>query len=191
MENGDLYKPIEWAIREDFLQDLLSQPIIGDDLCNQITLTVNRSGLGIPYPKNSAAENRAALMDFCTVLVEILLTWAPLDIKEHQRHAANGKKESKARHNKKELNKLTKLKREVGRNAARQMYRACKSGSWMTVMPSFLDETELLSQEFRDNVRWILGLMTSCLLTNSAAENRAALMDFCAVLVESLPTGLP
>ena len=38
------------------------------------------------------------------------------------------------------------------------MDRACKSGAWLTVMPSFMDDTELLAEEFRDNIRWRLGL---------------------------------
>ena len=35
---------------------------------------------------------------------------------------------------------------------------AYKSGAWLTVMPSFLYNTELSAQDFRDNVRWRLGL---------------------------------
>ena len=33
------------------------------------------------------------------------------------------------------------------------MDRACKSGDWLTVMPSFMDGTELSAKEFRDNIR--------------------------------------
>ena len=38
------------------------------------------------------------------------------------------------------------------------MNRACKSGAWLTVMPSFMDDTELSAKAFRDNIRWRLGL---------------------------------
>ena len=46
------------------------------------------------------------------------------------------------------------------------MDRACKSGAWITIMPSFLDDKELSAQEFRDNVLWRLGLEPHCLPTN-------------------------
>ena len=78
--NGDLYKPIERAIWEDFLPALLYQPSIGDNLRNHIVLVLKRAGLGIPDPTTSTEDNHAASMDCFFVLVESLMTGDPLDI---------------------------------------------------------------------------------------------------------------
>ena len=115
---------------------------------------VKRSELGIPDSTESAAENHATSMDSCIVLVERLLTGAPVDILSHQRQAANGKKYVNESQKAKYLNKLDQLKWGVNRNSARQMDRACKSGAWLIVNPIFLVDTDLSEQEFRDNVCW-------------------------------------
>ena len=56
------------------------------------------------------------------------------------------------------MGRLAELKRGVDKANALQMDRACKLGVWLTVMPSFMDDTELSAEEFRDNIRCRLGL---------------------------------
>ena len=95
--NGNLYEPIEKAIKYNFLPELLHQPRIGTNICNQINLTVKRAGMGIPDPTSSASENHATSMDCCTFLMESLLPGAPLETQAHQQHAVNGKNYSNER----------------------------------------------------------------------------------------------
>ena len=125
---------------------------------NHIALAVKRDGMGIPDPKRTPADNYAASIDCSELLVESLLTGDPLDIVAHQKHATNIQKISKERRKAKELGLLADLKRGVNKSAALQMDRVCKSGAWLTFMPSFMDDTELSAQEFRDNIRWRLSL---------------------------------
>ena len=84
----------------------------------------------------------------------------------HQKHATNSQKSSKELRKAKELVLLAELKRGVDKAAALQMDRAYKSGAWLTVMPSFMDDTDLSAEEFRDNIRWRLGLTPLCLPTD-------------------------
>ena len=81
--SGDLYKPIEKAIREKLLPALLDQPSIGDNLCSHIALSVKQAGLVILDPTASTGDNHAASMYCYAVLMESLLTGAPLDIHAH------------------------------------------------------------------------------------------------------------
>ena len=48
------------------------------------------------------------------------------------------------------MGRLAELKRGVDKAAALQMDGTCKSGAWLTVMPSFMDDTELSAEEFWD-----------------------------------------
>ena len=82
-------------------------------------------------------------MDCCTILMKSLLMGTPMDIWDHQQHAANVKKYIKELGKAKDLKQLAQLKGGVNRNAARKMEQACKSRAWLTVMPRFLDNTEL------------------------------------------------
>ena len=127
-------------------------------MCNQIALVVKRAGLGILDPTRTPENNYAASIYCNKLLVESLLTGDPLDIVEHQKHAINSQKSSKERQKSKELGQLADLKRGVNKSAAMQMDRACKSEAWLTVMPSFMDDTELSAQEFWVNIRWHLVL---------------------------------
>ena len=86
------------------------------------------------------------------------MTGEPIDIVAHQKHATDSQKSSKERRKAQELSRLAELKRGVDKATALHMDRACKSGAWLTVMPSFMDDTELLAEEFWDNIRWRLGL---------------------------------
>ena len=87
----------------------------------------------------------------------------PLDIKSHQRHGINGNRDAKELRNSRELIQLSQIKRGVNKSSAQQMDQTCKSGASLTLMSSFMDDTELSSQEFRYNVCWRLGLTPRCL----------------------------
>ena len=82
----------------------------------------------------------------------VLMTGVPLDIKYHKRHTTNSKKNSMECQKSKELGQIAELKRGVKKSAAQQMYRACKSRAWLTVMLSFMYDTQLSAQEFWDNI---------------------------------------
>ena len=146
------------AITDDFLPALLGQANIGENMRNQIALAVKRASLGIPDPTRTLADNYAASVDCSELLVESLFTEDPLDILAHQKHSTNSQKSSKERLKAKRLGQLADLKPGINKNAAMQMDRACKSGAWLTVMPSFMDDTELSAQVFRDSICWRLGL---------------------------------
>ena len=113
---------------------------------NHIALTLKRAGPVITDPTRSTAENYAASIDCIELLVENLLTGVPLDIRDHQRHVINSQKSQKQRQKAKKLGLLAEPKRELNKRAAQQMDRACKSGAWLTVMPGFMDDTELPAQ---------------------------------------------
>ena len=91
---------------------------------------------------------------------------APLDIQEHQSHAANGWKDARVMHNNREQDKLDELKWGSGKYSMSQMDQACKSRSWLTVMPIFMDDTDISAKEFCDKVFWRLGLEPRPLPTN-------------------------
>ena len=110
---------------------------------NQIALAVKRASLGIPDPTTTPAYNYAASVDGRKLLVESLLTGEPTDIVAHQKHTTNCQKISKERQKAKELGRLADIKRGVNKDATLQMDHTCKSGAWLTVMPSFMDNTEL------------------------------------------------
>ena len=141
--NSSLYEPTKKAITNDFLPALLNQPNIVENMRNQIALAIKRARLGIPYPTRSTADNYAASIYCSEVLVENLLKGVPLDIMDHQRHAINSQKSSKERQKSKEQGQLAEIKRAVNKSDAQQMDRGCKSGASLTVMPSFMDDTEL------------------------------------------------
>ena len=133
---------------------------------NQISLSVKRAGLGIPNPTTATGDNYSASVDCSKLLVESLLTGEPIDIVAHQKHATDSQKSSKERRKAKDLGRLDELKQGVDKAAALQMDRACKSGVWITVMLSFMDDMELSAEEFRDNIRWRLGLTSLRLPTD-------------------------
>ena len=111
-----------------FLPALLVQPNIGENVRNQIVLAVKRDGLGIPDPTRTHADNYAASIDCSKLLAEILLTGAPLDIVEHQKHAINNQKSLKEPRKAKELGVLADLQRGVNKSSVQQMDCVCKSG---------------------------------------------------------------
>ena len=125
---------------------------------DQTTLAVKRAGLGIPDPTTTTRANYSASRDCSKLLVESLMTGEPINIVAHQKHATDSQKSSKEHRKAQELSRLAELKIGVDKATALQMDWACKSGAWLTVMPRFMDETELSAEEFWDNIRWRLGL---------------------------------
>ena len=113
---------------------------------DQTTLAVKWAGLGIPDPTTTTTANYSASRDCSELLVESLMTGEPIDIVAHQKHATNSQKISKERRKAKELGRLAELKLGVDKATALQMDHACKSGAWLTVMPSFMDDTELSAE---------------------------------------------
>ena len=69
-------------------------------------------------------------------------------------------------HNNREPDKLDELKWGSEKYSMSQMDQACKSRAWLIVMQIFMDDTDILAQEFCEKILWRLGLEPRPLPTN-------------------------
>ena len=156
---SEKFAPVEKALAEEFLPALLGATV--EEIAEQrdlLALPVKFAGLGIPDPTKTAEGCFLASQSCTKVLADSIQSGADLDTMEYCRSVKEARRE--VVNSRKAKNKIAWLHYGTGRSPRQKqrLDRACISGSWLTVMPSRYNGTELSQDEFRDNARIRFGL---------------------------------
>jgi hypothetical protein len=151
--------PIKTTICEKFIPALLqaSDPV-DDTFCQLLSQGVKMGRLALCNPVASAPHLHRSSVDACNILVKALHNGGGLSAEAHKvcvREAGN--QACKARL-KEEETYLDGLKVSGGRRMAKRLERMGKTGAWLSAIPNCFDGTELLREEFQDNLTIRYGL---------------------------------
>ena len=157
---GHLFASVEKALAEDFLPALLGASV--EEVAKMralLALPVKFAGLGVPDPTKTADGCYMASRGCTKVLADSIRDGSDLDVRGYCRDVKKARREIV--NIKKEENGIAWLHYKTGRSPRQKqrLERACKSGIWLTMMPSRYNGTELSTEEFRDNARIRFGLV--------------------------------
>jgi hypothetical protein len=150
---GQYLEPVELALCEKFIPALLqvSEPV-DDVFCQLLSHGVKMGGIAIKNNVTSAPHLHQCSMDASNILVKALHNGGGLNAEAHKAVVkAAGNAARKARLKGEEEN-LKGLKSSGGRKVAKGLGRMGKTGAWLSVIPNRFDGTELLQEEFQDNL---------------------------------------
>jgi hypothetical protein len=156
---GQYLEPVELALCKKFIPALLqvSEPV-GDVFCQLLSHWVKMGRIAIKNPVTFAPHLHQCSMDASNILVKVLHNGGGLNAKDHKAVVkAAGNAVCKARLKGEEEN-LEGLKSSGGRKMAKRLDQMGKTGAWLSVIPNCFDGTELLWEEFQDNLVICYGL---------------------------------
>ncbi len=156
---GQYLEPVELALCKKFIPALLQvcEPV--DGVFHQLlSHGVEMGGIAIKNPISSQPHLHQCSMDASNILVKALHNGGGLNAKAHKAVVkAAGNAACKARLKGEEEN-LKGLKSSGGRKVAKHLGRMGKTGAWLSVISNCFDGTELLLEEFQDNLAICYGL---------------------------------
>jgi hypothetical protein len=156
---GTSFLPIEEALAESFLPQLLQEPVASAaTLRDLMALPVRHAGLGIPDPVTAAQPCHEASVLCTTVLIRSLRTRQDLDVQAHAEQSARHRRRLSKKRTTDDAATLQRLCGQAAPFDARRMRRSTETGAWLTAMPNSLNGTELSEDEFRDSLRLRFGL---------------------------------
>jgi hypothetical protein len=156
---GKYLQPVELALCEKFIPALLqvSEPV-DKVFCQLLSHRVKMGGITIKSHITSAPHLHQCLMDASNIFVKALHNGGGLNAKAHKAVVkAAGNAACKARLKGEEEN-LEGLKSSGGRKMAKHLGQMGETGAWLSVIPNCFDGTELLREEFQDNLAIHYGL---------------------------------
>jgi hypothetical protein len=161
---GQYLEPVELALCKKFIPALLqvSEPV-DDVFCQLLSHGVKMGGIVIKNPVTSAPRLHQCSMNASDIPVNALHNGGGLNAKAHKAVVkAAGNAACKARLKREEEN-LKGLKSSGGRKVAKRLGQIGKTGAWLSVIPNHFDGTELLWEEFQDNLQFAM----ACALTRA------------------------
>ena len=107
-----LFTTLEAALRDDFLPALIGgrREEVTDSLRKRITWGVERKGIGIPYPTQTAPENFEMAEHCCEVLPDSLLNREAMDFISHSTQVKEGREAGQERRADRKEEELRDLK---------------------------------------------------------------------------------
>ena len=151
--------PIESAICDKFIPALfqVSEPV--DNSFHQLlSHGVKTGGIVICNPVVSTLLLHQCSVNACDILIKALQDGRGLNAKAHKATVKAAGNEARKVRLKDEQDTLNGLKGSDGRKIAKQLERMGKTGAWLSVIPNRFDQTELLREEFQDNLAICYGL---------------------------------
>jgi hypothetical protein len=150
---GQYLELVESALCEKFLPVLLqvSEPV-EDVFCQLLSHGVKMGRIAIKNPITSTPHLHQCSMDASNILMKALHNGGGLNAEAYKAVVkAAGNAACKARLKGEEKN-LKRLKSSGGRKMAKHLGQMGETGVWLSVIPNHFDGTELLWEEFQDNL---------------------------------------
>jgi hypothetical protein len=156
---SDEFHQVEAAVTKSFLPALLGDKTATPAALREvIALSVRRAGMGIPDPSRTADRQYSASKEVTAQLTASLVKRERLGTATYLAGSADARKDTRKKWQEEEEAAFQRITSAASKTTARQMTRSRDTGTWLTVMPSTLNGTELSADEFRDSLRLRLGL---------------------------------
>ena len=154
------FHDLEWAIITNFLPVLLDKPAINGNIQDLIALSVKFSGMGIPNPTTTSAQNFVQSQVSCSMLILSVQGKSPFLLADHKKSCCSIRNELISRW--KEENgdlQLSKLLKSLPNDENWKNYSRCiiahgdNTGIWLSTIPNSTNGNILGAQEFIDTLR--------------------------------------
>jgi hypothetical protein len=124
---------------------------VAADPCQQLaSLPVKFSGLAMPNPTTSTAANYEVSIVIWSHLLAALQGMDEFRMADHLAVTREVKTELCQSNLEKNNSELTSLANNLSCNVRRTILRCKQTGQWLSVLPSMVNKTKLVAQEFRD-----------------------------------------
>ena len=158
---ADQFQDIEDAIVQSFLPALFDEDNteLIEELRDRLTLSVKKSGLGIPNPVTSSPENHESSKVITSSLVQSLIEGKNLNAIAYKDEASAKRRSCRNERIQSDQTQFDGMFIAESSKAKQEcLNRARKSGAWLTLTPDRINGTELSEEEFRDSLRIRFGL---------------------------------
>jgi hypothetical protein len=142
---GDLFVPIEEALKKHFFPELAGKVDISEVSRELFASPVKFAGMAIPNPITSAEINYGDSTLVCSHLIRALRGQEAFSPSKHREtrtavmHACNDRKEEEYE------SKFIEISREW------DVLKKRLTGTWLTILPTFINGTELAGHVWRDS----------------------------------------
>ncbi len=149
---GEEFEGIEKALARTFLPALFNDDydVAADPRRQLASLPVKHAGLALPDPTESAEANYDASILVCSHLLAAFRGVDEFRTADHLAVIREVKTELRQRNLEKNDSELASLASKLSCDDRRTILRGKETGQWLLVLPSTVNGTELLAQEFRD-----------------------------------------
>jgi hypothetical protein len=150
---GNCFFDVEAAIADIFLPALYGETRKDCTYRRNLSaLPVKFAGLALPDPSASSEGNYKASTLVCSHIIAAFRGTKSFSSADHQSLRKAVTAEIKTHRSDKQDSTLCTILADLDCGTRRTIIRGKETGQWLSVMPSTLDGTELLAQEFRDTL---------------------------------------
>ncbi len=147
---NDKFGDVHAVLRTKFLPALFGKASLTDSQGQLTCLPVKKAGLVIPDLTEMAGENWTASTVACRYLISALRGKEEFRLVTHQSTMKEERAATRRQNSDISDEKLTKILRKLPEGLSRSIKRGQQTGAWLSVLPSIVNGTELLAEEFRD-----------------------------------------
>lgn len=150
---SDKFAKVEKEILETFLLALFADEFADNDpQIHLASLPVKKAGLALPNPVKSADQNYEASILLTSHATAALRGTIEFSLTDHASIVRNIKSELKFHNSMQHKKKLTSIVSRMPCDEHRMILRGKDTGQWLSVVPSMVNGTELVAQEFHDSL---------------------------------------
>ena len=120
--------------------------------------STKEGGIGIPQPTKTCGISQYLSRLMIEKLSQSLEGSSPFNLSDHMKHVVSVRKQAKEANKIRAKEVKDELKNEVSAKIFREIERSTKTGTWLSVSPSPLNDMELSHEEFRDGLALRFGL---------------------------------